>query len=649
MARQQQSDFELGVETVTNLPLHWYIDWPSKLYQQDEVAYFAPKQEQGDFSYEGFLPESAWNRNNWAFGMGHAQFEKPILGRFHHSNGVDTTIRRQLIKGPQAQSVSFGTAGAMLGPPVEFSGNLYAPVGSHIEKSTDGGVTWANVATLGGAIKRLTVGNDWNGDTGQILLAALGEDKAYEYSTNGTSWVASNRSGDDALADDFATLDNRVYKVLVTTDSTPISKVFHSTDPKNSGISWTELGDVGHPDATAQRIVNYDNALIIGKVDGIYSYQGDGTFHHLLDFTSERDAVNCQAMTVGQDGILYFNIRHKIVTFNGQTVLNKSAVQSFSVVGNDINAWDTGAAKGIPQDMTWAQGWLWVTFLNQSGEYFVNRFNPLLVQYPGEGWHTVYAAGSTAMGSLVVSALNGANPYLLCRHGTALIYFILPDSQDNPRQDDNYRYSLADQQVTMEDFDGGLADIPKVILALGVDATIPTGTRVDVAYAIDRSGSYTNLGSVNTTGVKTNLEFPSDTAAKTVALRFTLVTTDATVTPVVRNFTLRYENRPEIRKRWVIPVLIKRLQLITPDRTPETAKEQLESMRQTAFPIPFTDIHDNAFNVIVDHLGPTIEFERQVGEDPQFTYLLHLKEFSAGSGAWYFNAENALFDVAVFS
>jgi hypothetical protein len=642
---KQGPDIRLGTDTATSEDLHWYVNWKSGLYQEDEVRYFAEKREFGDFSYQGFLPESRWNRRVFTQGAGHRLFDQGVHGRYHSSDGVDATRPGEMIKGPLANTASFSTAAAMIATPVEFNGSLWAAAGTKIYQSTNGGTSYTATATLGGTIKDLVVGNDWNASSGDYLLAAMGEDDPYEYSTDGASWTASTLSGDLGLADFFVVLQDRTYKALRTTDSTPVCQVYHSTDPRNGGVTWTSLGHVGGPDVPIQFLRVFDDALLVGKEDGVYSYKADGTFTHLLDFTQERSSENCQASTVGGDGNFYFNIGSVVVQFNGQTAVNTSATQSFTEMGLALNEENTSSAKGTPQKMLWAYGRLWMTVRNASDDYFLLCYNPRQVSRISDGWHTLYGAGDTALG-VIGATSQGTRPHLILRSGTSTVYMIMPQRDQNPREDSNYRYSLTDQNLETECFDAALPDIPKTFLAMHISVIIPTSTYITVSYSLDQSSSFTTLETITATGINATMEFPTNTSANCITIRFTLVSDDNTETPVMRGFTMAYKLRPEVRRQWQIPLIMHPQFLTRPQRQIPDAIGHLRSLRQTAFPVTYTDIMGDLFNVTIEKLGPFVDVHKPVGMSPTSTVLLHLQEFTASSGAWYVGSDNALVDVA---
>jgi len=645
---KQGPDVVLGVDSVTLENLSWYIDWKSDLYVEDEIQYFAEKREFGDFSYRGFLPESRWNRRIFTQGCGHRLFNESVVGRYHSSNGIDATRPGDVIKGPLGNAATFSTAAAMITQGVEFNGSFWAASGSRIYESTDGGATYTSRATLNGTIQDLVVVNDWAGSTGDYMLAAQGEATAYEYSADGITWTASSLGTDAGFADYFAVLEDRVYKVLRTTDATPICQVFHSTNPQNGGVAWTSLGHVGQPEVPVQFLRVFDNSLIVGKEDGIYTYKADGTFTHLLDFTNERSSENCQAYAVGADGNFYFNVGSSVIRFNGQTAVNTSAEQSFTEIGTALNEESTSSAKGTPQKMLWAYGRLWMTVRNASDQYFLLVFNPRQVSRLSDGWHVLYNSGTIVLGTISATGL-GARPHLILRSGTATVYLIMSQRDQNPREDTSYRYSLADQSIDTEAFDAALPDIPKTFLALHISAVIPASTQIDVSYDLDQSGTFAALESITATGINTTMEFPTNTEANSIELRFTLTSNDNTVTPVLRGFTMSYKLRPEVRRQWQLPVILHPQFLTRPQRAISNAISELRSLRQTAFPVTFTDMMGDQFNVTVEKLGPFVDVHRPVGMEPTSTVLIHVQEFTPSSGAWYVGAENALTDVAFAS
>jgi hypothetical protein len=541
-----------------NEAYRYRVDLGSAAYDEQELDYFAAKIQQGDFSYEGFLPESVWLRNDWAGGEGRVRWEKGFLRRCEKSLCADIRFRQQIIKRQLVQTASVPQSASCAGF-VQFLGDTYAAAGKYVYKSTNGGLTWSEVKdNSSGTATAIHVTSDYAGTDGPVLLIAYGDGTPYLYSNDGSSFTASGRTSDDNFATDFANLKNRVWRLFQATDR-ETTEVSNTTDPDNAGAGWGGAVKIPNSNALAHHLRTFENAIVVSKEDGLHSIQSDGTATHIVDFRDVADPVTGQAITI-HDNVLWFNNEGRIFAYNGTVAAAQGAMSSFDPLGPDQADWDDGDATGIPIAMMSASGFLWVAMLAENGNYIIKTFNSTAqaeAGVRGAGWSTFADLGATVITSLGWDPNDGSNPSLLIGTSTGILYVVMPDGVLNPLADQsgNIKYGTTDDDLYMEDYDAGLPDISKGFLQAELDIVNDTNTSALILYSIDGAASFSELGETDQSGHIT-IDFPGETAGKRVQVLLRLKTSNTAQTPVVRSFTLRFELRPRRRMMWIIPLIL---------------------------------------------------------------------------------------------
>jgi len=641
------------------LARRYRVDLRNGEYQARDLAYFGEKLIQGDYDYKSFQPESVWARNDWSGGDGRVRFEQQFPRRCKKST-ADIRFRRQVTKRLALQLATVPRSASCVGF-VRFKGNDYAAAGRYVYQSTDGGVTWTEVNDRGAGTTatNIAVTSDYAGTDGPALLIAYGDGTAYTYSNDGSSFTNSGRAGDDAFATRFVNLKDRVWRLFQASDG-EVTTVSNTTDPDDAGAAWGGTVTLPNSDAPANGLLSFDNAILIGKTDGLHSVESDGTARHLADFSSLSDPVTCNAMTVHENQA-WFNQEDRIFAYNGQITVNQSTLRSFESLGPDMADWNDGDVDGEPIDMISAGGFLWVAVRSNSGDYLVRCFNST-AQFEagtrGAGWSTFVNLGTTQITAIGWSANDGSNPSLLVGTATNIRYVVMPDRTLNPYADQsgNIQYVTADDDLEFEDYDAEMPDVDKQFIQAEIEVENETSTSVSVLYAID-TGTQLSLGSTTSDGPQT-FRFPTneDGSGRKIQIVIRLSTTDATETPAVFNFVLRFELRPARRMEWTLPIVLS--EDFNVDQFHghgiQGLVDNLYEARDRSFAVHFRDIRKERFTVFVEEVvRHTVRHERRNDPGSEGSYeesiLIRVKQDAPSLGLCYADGEGVIADAQFYA
>jgi hypothetical protein len=630
------------------------VDLREQEYRAKDLVYFGDKLVQGDYDYKSFTPDSVWARNDWSGGDGRVRFEQAFPRRCKQTT-ADIRFRRQATKRLALQLATVPQSASVVGF-VRFEGNDYAAAGRYVYRSTDGGITWTEVNDRGSGTvaTHISVTSDYAGTDGPVLLIAYGDGTAYTYSNNGSAFTNSSRAGDDAFATRFVNLQNRVWRLFQASDG-EVTTVSNTTDPDNAGAGWGGTVKLANSDAPANNLLSFDNAILIGKTDGLHSVETDGTTRHLADFGSLSDPVTCNMMTVHENQA-WFNQEDRIFAYNGQITVNQSTLRAFESLGPEMADWSDGEVDGEPIDGISAGGFLWVVVRSNSGNYLVRCFNStgqFEAGARGAGWSTFVNLGTTEITSIGWSSNDGSNPTLLVGTLTNIRYIIMPDRTLNPFADQsgNIRYVTADDDLEFETYDAEMPDVAKQFIQAEIEVDNSSATAVQVLYTID-GGSQQSLGSTTSDGAQT-FRFPTneDGSGRRIDIIVRLSTTNSAQTPAMFNFVLRFELRPARRMEWILPLMLSEDANIDQfhGHSVQGLYENILEARDRDFAVHFKDLRGETFTVFVKEIIRHVarhERRNDPGSEGSYEELIvvRIKQDAPSLGVCYADAEGVFAD-----
>jgi hypothetical protein len=162
-------------------------------------------------------------------------------------------------------------------------------------------------------------------------------------------------------------------------------------------------------------------------------------------------------------------------------------------------------------------------------------------------------------------------------------------------------------------FDAILPSIEKLYNELKIMTDpIPTGTSILVEYKFKETDSWTTLGTINTIGATSStLAFATGVVSTKISFRYTLSTSDTSLTPVIRETILKYTLNPERKWQWNLRLLIKgtstKDRMILLDKSQESSsaanlRTAIELAQNSDSLITFYDIDGTAYTVLFNSL-----------------------------------------------
>lgn len=300
----------------------------------------------------------------------------------------------------------------------------------------------------------------------------------------------------------------------------------------DSGVTWAAAINVGNPASNVTGLGVAFGLLIIGKEDGLYSYDGTNVTELLLVPNSKN--VNNFKAIVYHEGFLYTNILGRVVklSYSSGAVTNMVDITPLMIGSEERDLYGHGTVV-----------WLWagVNHLYASFDDGESVY-PEVMYYNGLGWQQAYRGTSgdtmTAGGYSQLAARTFINDGATRarRHVTI---------RDVPFPD----YPTSAQYET-SDFDGSLPFMLKAFRDISIEArnlSVAAGRAITVDYSVDKGVTWVVIGTVTADG-KTELNFDTSLGSVTsqhLRLRFTLTRgSTATETPVLERFTASFLNRP---------------------------------------------------------------------------------------------------------
>jgi len=359
----------------------------------------------------------------------------------------------------------------------------------------------------------------WVHRHGAYFFAACGAGADFYRSSDLDAWTQP-ASGEKATA--FCTWSYNGVTYLVKGYGASFKT---STD---DGATWSAAITVGDASTVITGLGQAFGMLVVGKEDGIYSYNGSTTVEE-LSFPNQRSTGNCKAL-VYHEGFLYTHILGQVVklSFSAGGLANMVNITPRMIGDINKEMWN----HGLPMWMWSGPFALYVAFDDGESVY------PEVLSYNGLGWQQEYRGTSgdnMLMGGYSrLSARTWINDGALRarRHQTL---------NDLPFAD--YPTSAV---FETSDFDGGLPTMYKAFKSVWVEARNASSARkITTEYSLDRGTTWSTVGDITASGIT---EFAlsgtvGSVASKTMRLRFTLYSSSST--PEIVRWTVNFLTRPD--------------------------------------------------------------------------------------------------------
>ena len=423
-----------------------------------------------------------------------------------------------------------------------------------------------------------------------------------------------------------------------------------STAPTATAV-WGSATDIGKNDRTITNVFNMNGLLAVGKEDGLYMYRyQDGIIYsNSLQnmYPSAETAVDTNNFSRGLtfNGWFYTVFSEVgLIRYNGEIWQDISdVIQSpgLSEVGNRVRAFGTDGRVLylVVEDLAAAS-------ITKTCFVYSLREN-----YDGT-WAVHIIASmklSDAIDMSVFKPSNATNRHLFINGSItskepAAYRLQLPDRTDTPRLATNKNLALSGTLITSY-WDGNRPQVPKAFNKLTlVSEDLSSSQTISVAYQVDNDTSWTNINSSNATfnsSPSGTIGFNEGVVGKRIRLRFTLSTTSATASPVIKGFALHMSWRPPRVKRWqIVGAVEDDVRLLQGVRHALPGKRMLTNLRSLAedvSPIAIEDIDGEEHRAHIVSLAET-QFKVRTGSagTARYSRAVTMTLIETVGGGWGF-------------
>lgn len=442
-----------------------------------------------------------------------------------------------------------------------------------------------------GALYKL-VGGSWTAVktdfTSKLKALAVFKNKLYVctgsgiQSFNGTTWAAGP-SGTAFI--NIITFNGMLYGIGDPGDGS------NACLYKFDGTTSTLVGDVGDRQKGVNSLCVYNHRLYLGKVDGLYTYDGV-LISTVLDYSMAEDSGNFKSMCV-YNGALYTTIANILYRFNGSSLEEIMDFTTFEDIKHLYSyknkLWLMTADRQISQWVGKDGGTL------VSGTVNIYRFD-------GQGWSKIHSAALSASG--VGMGGEGSNLVIFTYVDgiTANAHYYYPiGSEFNTAWNAG---SVRQGDIVSSVFDAGFSNIDKTLESIEVDTNaMALGDHIDLSYRIYNGfnwGAWASLGTITSaTSNRVNVHdaIPAGVVFKKIQVKISVLAGSMTGLSV-RGYSLKYIIDPVYKREWQVSLLAvgttdNPLELL--DGSLETVKasalrENIYTSRVNPLPVSFEDI-----------------------------------------------------------
>lgn len=371
---------------------------------------------------------------------------------------------------------------------------------------------------------------------------------------------------------------------------------------------------VGVGAAPTLRAFVYNGNLYVAKTNGIWVVGEDRIARRMLDFTSE-DSVNNIKSAAIINGFVIFPLRDRILQWNGARVSD--------ITPRKLNDTFPYTTYGAFSNFVAVGDYLYITGKTNEATPQVD-----LLCWDGVGWHRlmnlISNATSDSIDMMAYEAINNRMWYHL--NSTADITYYIPFQNQSTFPYADFPTTGQNSLITSR-IDVGFRRVQKSFTGLIVEARNVSATQyLNVYYALDGDDwvlwqSIKNSGIIDLTNPGGNLsrEF------NYMQLRFDFITSDATQSPILEGYTLRFIMRPITKMGYsfaVIAASTAQHGLYEDSRTASEIVAELFDLRNSIAPIELIDIKGVTHTGYITSIQeiPTARSVGQSGPDADIEY-----------------------------
>jgi len=450
--------------------------------------------------------------------------------KYISSKGVDAAFPGQVLIQPMASTIPVSGGSNIATAPIQQidftasggSVNTYLAIGaagSGQIYNLNGSLQWQTVASAGAAYTDLV---SYSNQLGAAYSTA------YQYSASGASGGWTNQA---TAADRWGTLGANLYRAV-----RPNTIYAGSGSMTPSWDSGSTIADSGY---NINSLVGIEQVLLIGKEDGVYSIDSDGT---VVPFTPE---LRPQATSVmaSLPGSVSFNGDYYFRTLNGIIKISGGDGTKTRVGLDQLSSPDLPVSSVVA--LAADDRYLYALCANTSAGLAILR------RGVSGAWNVFYYDSTATNGQhLAVSAALGYQAlFFSYTSGSVWITkYIRLSSFPNALQDPNYAYDAVNTgRFRVGRF--GTAEAQMVIDQMTIQSRqCAAGITITPYYSAD-GGAITQFGATAiTTNPFTTIKPTTAVTCNYIDLYFDLATNSATTSPILVGFSMKGAFRPNHRR-----------------------------------------------------------------------------------------------------
>lgn len=585
-----------------------------------EMGFFLRKTQQGPKDYQAYddasraivelvrakgfhidpqTLEVTFEKDDWSGPFGAYQ-ERPGGGRPAFTIGVDHRKRHPVLA-PRRYTAGVGSGQAAFPAGIsgeeEFNGASYVCIaGRKVYK-----LTWAvgtayftevfEHSDASAVLRDLKVYDN-------VLYVAAGETAAYAYSTDGAAWTESNRGDPYDKAEQFMILNGWLHKTRVPAATPNLHS--QTTDGTNGGAAWASDDSMGDSTGTIQMMVAQLNAAVFATDAGLFNLDSQGNPTEIYpELQTLRESGNGWHAFVWHNDVYYPTLHGELFTWKDGRMYSAAPAHKMERMLEVTPARDA-VFVGQIRAMVGTQDYLYAEIQRASDS--LHRI--LVLEQEGLVWlwRTLFDLPTTTSDELWITSESSSGPVLWASTSDDMdykaSYWLLPAGPD-PLQDARVRYASTGRLVEPW-LDMGCPTTPKRWNAVELEAYAGSDCEIIVeAVGEDGSRGMKQTVTVDEAGVSARLRFVKGFHTLRCRLEFTLISDDATETPVLISYRVSAFAMPEPIRMWEWTAAV-------PASGPSAGLYQqkqmrtfLDEIRRAEYPLEFTDMFGDPWPVVV--------------------------------------------------
>jgi len=434
-------------------------------------------------------------------------------------------------------------------------------------------------------------------------------------------------AGNDADSKDYGWMVTHKGYMYASKDNTPYIHRDSAADLSALEGTTADTDDVVVGFANSyeiKRLITYAGELYAAKADGLWWIDTTNLIaERTIDFADEASSNNFRSMTV-HNGNLLFPIRDKLYQWDGTSLSNITPprlTDSFPYVS--YGTFDNFVSVGR---------FLFCTAQTTETTYAID-----LLCFDGVGWHNLMTLTTSTSDSITSMGYDPLNDYMWYHLDTSTdVTYYIPMTGNS-----DFPYAAfpvtGTHELTSSKWGMGFRWVKKSSPSLVVETSnLSADTYLTVYYALD-GGDWIEWDDIYTNGTVTLTKPGGNHTVEYnyIQLKFKFTTTDAAQSPILEGATLRFIMRPETLDVFSFNMSIGKGLLMNFSQDNRTAGEMISDLkdaRDSASPIEFVDIDDNAYFVYVTSLSRmAVVHDSDVGgAEPEVEYSVSLNLVEVG-------------------